>query len=49
MLLVRQYMVMQTDGNRFWRDVVLDSVNMEFRDEDNILDQICEKQIFSDL
>ena len=26
-------------------DVVLDRVNMAFRDEDNILDQIYEKQI----
>ena len=30
-------------------DVVLESVNMTFRNEDSILDQIYKKQIFSDL
>ena len=29
-------------------DVVLESVNMVFRNEDNILDQINTKQIYSD-
>ena len=40
------YSVMQSDRNR---DVILDSVNMTYRDEDRILDQIYEKQIFWDL
>ena len=31
---------MQSDRNTFCGDVVLDSVNMAFRDEDNFLDQI---------
>ena len=31
---------MQSDGNSFCGDVVLDSFNKESRDEDNILDQI---------
>ena len=31
------------------RDVVLDSVNMAFREEDSIFNQLYEKQIFSDL
>ena len=30
-------------------DVVLDSVNMTFRDEDNLLDQLYEEQICSDI
>ena len=30
---------MQTDGNRFWNDVALDSFNKSFRDEDNNSDQ----------
>ena len=33
--------------NSLLGDVVLDSFNMVYRDEDSILDQICEKQIFS--
>ena len=37
-----RYSVMQADGNRFCRDVVL------VRYEDSILNQIYEKQIFSD-
>ena len=32
----------------FWGDVVLDTFNNVSRDEDNILDQIYVKQIFSD-
>ena len=31
---------MQSDGNSFYRDVVLDSFNKVSWDEDNILDQI---------
>ena len=38
---------MQSDGNSFCADVVLDGVNMTYRDEDNILDQIYEKKIYS--
>ena len=39
---------MQSDGNSFCRDVVLDSINMddEYNDEDSIKDQIYEKRIF---
>ena len=37
---------MQSDGNSFIGDVVLDSFNMSNRDEDSILDQKYEKQIF---
>ena len=36
----REYSLMQSDGNRFFGDVVLDSFNKESRDEDIILDQI---------
>ena len=36
----REYSMMQSDGNRFFGDVVLDSFNKEYRDEDFILDQI---------
>ena len=39
---------MQSDGKSFGRDVVLDYVNMAYRDIDNILYQIIEKKIFSD-
>ena len=39
---------MQSDGNSFCEDVVLDYVNMAYRDIDNILDQIIEKKIFLD-
>ena len=34
------YSVMQSDGNSFCGDVVSDSFNKRFRDEDKILDQI---------
>ena len=44
-----RYSVMQSDGNSFRGDVVLDSCNMSYRDEDNILDQKYEKQISWDL
>ena len=33
----------------FGGDVVLDSFDIAYRDEDNNLDQICQNQIFSDL
>ena len=33
---------------QFWGNVVLDIVNMAYRDKDSILDQIYQKQIFSD-
>ena len=38
---------MQSDGKSFWVDLVLGSSYIESRDEDSILDQIYEKQIFS--
>ena len=41
------YSVMQSDKNRFCGDVVLDSFNIAYKDEDNILDQIYKKQIGS--
>ena len=37
---------MQADQNSFCVDVVLDSVNMVFRDEDSILDQMYRKNMF---
>ena len=37
----------QSDGNNFCGDVVLDSFNLAYKDQDNILDKIYEKQIFS--
>ena len=40
---------MQSDGKWFCWDVVLKNVNIAFRDEDSILEQIYEKLIFSDL
>ena len=40
------YNVMQSDWNRFCGDVVFESFNMTYRDEDIILDQIYEEQIF---
>ena len=40
---------MQSDGNSFCGDVVLDNFNMSYRNEDSILDQKYEKQIFWDL
>ena len=36
---------MQSDGNRFDGDVVSDSFNKTSRDIDDVLDQICKKQI----
>ena len=40
-LYLLQCSVMQSDGDRFNRDVVLDSFNMASNDEDSILDHIC--------
>ena len=40
---------MQTDGYNYWGDVVLDSFNMAYRDEDSIWDKKCAKQIFWNL
>ena len=42
------YSVMQSDQNSLGSDVVLDSFNMPYRNEDNIIDQIYERQIYSD-
>ena len=47
-MAVAQYSVMQLDGSSFYGDVVLDSMNMAFRDKDSILDQIYGKLMFSD-
>ena len=38
------YSVMQSDGNSFCKDLILDSFNNAFWDEDNILDQIYESK-----
>ena len=40
---------MQSDGNSFCGDVVLDSFNMVYNVEDSNYDQKHEKQIFLDL
>ena len=40
---------MHSDVNSFFGDVVLDSFNMSYRDEDSILDLEYEKQIFCGL
>ena len=40
---------MQSDGNSFWEDVVLDSFNNAHRDESSILDKKYEKLIIWDL
>ena len=37
--IYRSYSVMQSDGNSFWGDVVLDSFNKASRDEDNIVEK----------
>ena len=42
------YSVSQSYAKRFVGDVVLDSFNNESRDENNILDQIYQKQICLD-
>ena len=36
---------MQSDGNNFCEDVVMNSVNMAYREVNSILDQKNEKQI----
>ena len=41
--------MMQSDGNSFGGEIVLENVNMVSRGEDSILDQINEYQIFIDL
>ena len=41
--------MMQSDGNSFSGEIVLENVNMVSRVEDSILDQINEYQIFIDL
>ena len=43
------YIVTQSYANSFWGDVVLDTFNNVYRDEDNILDQIYRKQICPNL
>ena len=40
---------MQSEQNSLRGDVVLDSFNMAFRDEDNIFDQINQKAVHFDL
>ena len=42
------YSVTQSYANSFWGDVILDTFNNVSRDEDNILEQIYVKQIWSD-
>ena len=42
------YSVMQSDGNRFCGDVVLDSYNMAYGHVDSVLNQKYEKQISRD-
>ena len=39
-----RYSVMQSDGNSFFGNVVLDFFKRASWDKDNILDQICKKQ-----
>ena len=46
---VFEYSVMQSDGNSFWGDVVLDNVNMLYTFKESILDQIYKNQVFADL
>ena len=40
--------VMKSDRNRHSGDVVLDSVNIVYRDEEFLLGKICKMQIYSD-
>ena len=47
-MYVRTYSVMQSDGNSFCGDVVLDSFNKASRDENNILDQMYKSKKCSD-
>ena len=43
------YSVMQSDGNNFREDIVFDSFDISYRDEDSILDKKFKKQISWDL
>ena len=43
------YSVMQSDGNSFWGDAVLDNLNMACMDEGSILDQKYKNHNFLDL
>ena len=43
------YSVMQSDGNSFCGDVVLDTFNMVYSNEDSIFDKKYEKRIFGEL
>ena len=47
-IIVWPYSVMQSDGNSFWGDVVLDNVNKASWDEDKILNQFYKRKICSD-
>ena len=47
--VLHRHSVMKSDGHSYYGDVVLDSFNMIHRDEDSILDQKHEKQIFWNL
>ena len=40
---------MQSDGNSFWRDVVLAYFNKAFLDEDSIFDQIYNSKYVCDI
>ena len=40
------YRVKQSKSNSFWGDVVFDSVNMAYSDEDSIIDQIYSSKYF---
>ena len=42
------YSVMQSDRKKIWGDVVLDSFNIAFRDEENILGETYKAQICLD-
>ena len=46
---IMSYSVMQSDGNSLCGDIVLDSFSMTYADEDSILDQNLEKQMFWNL
>ena len=40
------YSVMHSQSNSFWGNVILDNVNMAYRDEDSTLTQRYNEQIF---
>jgi len=46
-VLISRYRLMQSDGHSFGGNTVLSSIIIVKRDEDSVLDQIYEKQIFS--